>query len=81
MSSPSYIAGLNDSIVNDAQLLVRADGGGEGVVIMNSAISLVQGLYPANANYSVTLANGSTITGPLGGYQVCVANKIIELVK
>ena len=57
--------------MNDAQLDVRADAGGEGSVIMNSAISLTQGLYPANAGYNTTLANGSTITGPLGGYQVC----------
>jgi hypothetical protein len=40
---------------------------------MNSAMSLVQGLYPANPGYNITLANGSTVTGPLGGYQVRVS--------
>jgi prostatic aicd phosphatase len=49
---------------------VRADAGGEGGVIYNSAVSLVQGLYPANSNYTTRLANGTTIEGPLDGYQV-----------
>jgi len=68
-SSPSFIVGINDTLVNDEQLLVRADAGGEKGVIMNSAASLLQGLYPANSSYKTTLANGSTVTGPLRGYQ------------
>jgi prostatic aicd phosphatase len=68
-SSPSFIVGINDTLVNDEQLLVRADAGGEKGVIMNSAASLLQGLYPANSSYKTTLANGSTVTGLLGGYQ------------
>ena len=50
--------------------IVRADAGGEGGVIANSAVSLLQGLFPANSNYSTTLSNGTTIEGPLNGYQV-----------
>jgi prostatic aicd phosphatase len=67
--SPSFISGINTTLVDNTQFRVRADGGGEGVVILNSAQSLVQGLFPATKAYNVTLANGKTITGPLGGYQ------------
>ncbi|KAF8157825.1 histidine phosphatase superfamily [Crassisporium funariophilum] len=68
-SSPSFISTVNPAVVNAAQVRIRADGGGEGGVIFNSAVSLLQGLFPATENYKTTLANGSTITGPLGGYQ------------
>ncbi|KAG6844518.1 hypothetical protein H0H87_006279 [Tephrocybe sp. NHM501043] len=68
-SSPSYIDGMNSSLVNDAQFRVRADAGGEAGVIMNSALSLLQGLVPANPGFNTTLANTTTITAPLGGYQ------------
>jgi hypothetical protein len=49
----------------------RADAGGEGGVIFNSAISLLQGLFPGSSDYATTLANGTTVEGPLSGYQVC----------
>jgi hypothetical protein len=50
---------------------VRADAGGEAGVILSSAMSLVQGLFPANSDYTITLADGTTVEGPLNGYQVC----------
>ncbi|KDR82623.1 hypothetical protein GALMADRAFT_835169 [Galerina marginata CBS 339.88] len=68
-SSPDVISSVDADIVQDAQVQVRADGGGERGVIFNSAVSLLQGLWPGTPNYTTTLANGSTITGPLGGYQ------------
>ncbi|KAG6903278.1 hypothetical protein C0995_000173 [Termitomyces sp. Mi166 len=68
-SSSSYINGMNGTLVNDAQFRVRADAGGESGVILNSAQSLIQGLIPANSNFTTTLANGSTIEAPLNGYQ------------
>ncbi len=34
-------------------------------------MSLLQGLFPATSSYNVTLANGTNVEGPLGGYQVC----------
>ncbi|KAF8967093.1 phosphoglycerate mutase-like protein [Flammula alnicola] len=68
-SSPSFISTINSTIVQDDQVEIRADGGGERGVIFNSAVSLLQGLFPGTADYKTTLANGSTITGPLGGYQ------------
>ena len=42
---------------------------GEGSVIFDSAIALSQGLFPATTTSSTTLANGTTVTSPLGGYQ------------
>lgn len=61
---------MSTGLFNQAQVLVRADGGGERGVIFDSAVSLVQGLWPATTDYNTTLANGSTIVGPLNGYQV-----------
>ncbi|KIY65234.1 phosphoglycerate mutase-like protein [Cylindrobasidium torrendii FP15055 ss-10] len=68
-TSESFVKGINASIVNLDQVKVRADAGGEGGVIYNSAVSLLQGLFPANSNYSTTLANGTVVEGPLDGYQ------------
>lgn len=68
-SSPSRIEGINNTLVNYAQLRVRADAGGEAGVILNSAMSLLQGLFPSNPNSGTKLANGTTVTAPLGGYQ------------
>ncbi|KAF9011496.1 phosphoglycerate mutase-like protein [Hymenopellis radicata] len=68
-SSESVISGMNATLANQNQIKIRADGGGEGGVIFNSAVSLTQGLFPATSNYSTTLANGTTIEGPLSGYQ------------
>ncbi|KAG6837608.1 hypothetical protein H0H93_006129 [Arthromyces matolae] len=68
-SSPEFINGMNTTLVNYAQFHVRADAGGEAGVIMNSAQSLLQGLIPADSNFTTTLANGTTIEAPLGGYQ------------
>lgn len=38
-------------------------------MIFDSAIALLQGLYPPNPKNKITLANESTVTAPLGGYQ------------
>ncbi|KAJ7725358.1 histidine phosphatase superfamily [Mycena metata] len=68
-SSPSFISGLNTTLVDQNQIHVRADAGGELGVIYDSAVALLQGLFPANKNYTTDLANGTTVTGALGGYQ------------
>lgn len=75
--------------MKDAQILVRADGGGEGGVIFNSALSLLQGLFPATDNYNTTLANGTNVVGPLGGYQTvpstvlfpCIATMLTDIIQ
>ncbi|KAJ6466385.1 histidine phosphatase superfamily [Mycena sanguinolenta] len=68
-SSPSFIPGINASFVDQTQVYVRADAGGELGVIYDSAVALLQGLFPANANYSSDLANGTVVEGAQGGYQ------------
>ena len=50
-------------------MVVRADAGDEGGVIMDSAIALVQGLWPATPLDFTVLANGTNVTSPLNGYQ------------
>ncbi|KIY48077.1 phosphoglycerate mutase-like protein [Fistulina hepatica ATCC 64428] len=68
-SSTTYILGISTDLVDVSQIQVHADAGGEGGVIFSSAVSLLQGLYPPTTEYQMTLANGTTIIGPLGGYQ------------
>ncbi|KAH0829032.1 histidine phosphatase superfamily [Lanmaoa asiatica] len=68
-SSPSYISGMRDDIVDTHELQVHAKAGGEGPVIFDSAIALLQGLYPPNPNNKITLANEVTVVAPLHGYQ------------
>ncbi|KAJ7465302.1 histidine phosphatase superfamily [Mycena latifolia] len=68
-SSPSFIAGVNSTFVDQNQIHVRADAGGELGVIYDSAVALLQGLFPANSNYTTDLANGTVVTGALSGYQ------------
>jgi prostatic aicd phosphatase len=69
-SSPHYIQNISQGLVDPDQILLLADAGGEGDVIYDSAVSTMQGLWPANAGYNETLANGTFLVGPLGGYQV-----------
>ncbi|KAJ7070028.1 histidine phosphatase superfamily [Mycena amicta] len=67
-SSALNIAGMNDTLVNQNQIHVRADAGGELGVIYDSAVALLQGLFPANTSYA-DVVNGTNVTGALGGYQ------------
>lgn len=69
-SSPHFIQGVSSDLVVPNQALVRADAGGEAGVIYNSAMSTMQGMWPAYSGYNETLANGSFVMGPLDGYQV-----------
>ena len=71
-ASPSYIAGISPStsIFNGSQVAVYADNDfPDNTVILDSAVALTQGLWPATPLQNITLANGTTITSPLGGYQ------------
>src|ERR1700761_6015537 len=67
-SSPKFISGINP-IVDSTQIVVRADAGDEGFVIYDSSIALLQGLYPPSNAHNITLANGTVVESPLGGYQ------------
>ncbi|KAJ7121082.1 phosphoglycerate mutase-like protein [Mycena epipterygia] len=67
--SPSFIPGISKDIVNIHEILVRADSSGDGTVFQESVSAVIQGLYPPTTDYKITLANGSTIVGALGGFQ------------
>jgi len=69
-SSPHFIQGISPDLVDEDQILIRADAGGEGGVIYDSAMSTMQGMWPADTGYNETLANGTVVVGPLSGYQV-----------
>lgn len=68
-NAPSYIPGIASEVVDDRQLLIRADNGGEGGAIVDSAVALLQGLFPPTPRSRTNLANGTTVVGPFGGYQ------------
>lgn len=68
-SSPSYIPGMSTGLFNPSQVYIQADFGDENGVIYDSCVSLTQGLWPATSSNNITLANGTMITAPLGGYQ------------
>ncbi|KAL9711144.1 hypothetical protein Ac2012v2_005684 [Leucoagaricus gongylophorus] len=68
-SSPYAIQNISQTVVDLTQIQVRADAGGEGGVIYNSAVALLQGLYPPTSSYNETLANGTVIFGASNGYQ------------
>ncbi|KAJ3491134.1 hypothetical protein NLI96_g916 [Meripilus lineatus] len=69
--SPTFIEGISPStsVVRPDQIIARADAGDEGGVIFDSTIALLQGLFPATHLSNITLANGTTVISPLGGYQ------------
>jgi lysosomal acid phosphatase len=68
-ASPSFIKGMHTDLVDNDQVHVRVKAGYEGTVVFDSAIALLQGLFPPNLNNNIRLANGTTIVAPLGGYQ------------
>ncbi|KAJ7644343.1 histidine phosphatase superfamily [Roridomyces roridus] len=67
--SPLFIPGIAADLFDQTQIHVRADAGGELGVIYDSAVALLQGLFPATPSFTTTLANGTTVEGALGGYQ------------
>ncbi|KAI5119300.1 hypothetical protein M0805_008215 [Coniferiporia weirii] len=67
--SGNFVGGFQSDVIDDRQLLVRADNGGEGGAIVDSAVALLQGLFPPTPRSRTNLANGTTVVGPMGGYQ------------
>lgn len=65
--SSSFIG--TSTLFNQSQVQARADAGGEGGVIFDSAIALLQGLFPPTPDNRETLADGEVSVAPLGGYQ------------
>ncbi|KAI0311893.1 hypothetical protein OF83DRAFT_1287261 [Amylostereum chailletii] len=78
-SNNVHIQTMDTGLVNDTQIQIRADAGDEGGVILASAVSLAQGLWPPTTAYNTTLANGTTVVGPLGGYQYLPSESVIRL--
>jgi prostatic aicd phosphatase len=68
-TSPSHIEGISPDVFNQDQVHIQADAGGEGGVIFNSAVALTQGLWANTTAFNSTLADGSVVVGPFGGYQ------------
>lgn len=68
-SSPSFIRGVRTDLVDTNQVQVRIKNGGEGRAVFDSAIALLQGLFPPTEKNSITLANETQVVAPLGGYQ------------
>ncbi|KAF7320587.1 hypothetical protein HMN09_00143100 [Mycena chlorophos] len=67
--SASYIDGMTPDLVENEQMKVLAKAGGEGGVVFDSAIALLQGMFPPTSKNKVTLADGTVVMAPLGGYQ------------
>jgi lysosomal acid phosphatase len=67
--SPSFIKGISTDLVDNSEVKVRVKAGGEGTVVFDSAIALLQGLFPPTSKNRITLANSTVVTAPLGGYQ------------
>ncbi|KAF7376967.1 hypothetical protein MSAN_00114500 [Mycena sanguinolenta] len=67
--SPSFISEISTNLANTQEVKVLAKAGGEGAVVFDSAIALLQGLFPPNPYNKITLANSSVVMAPLGGYQ------------
>jgi len=68
-TSPTYINGIRSDLVDNTEVKTRVKAGVEGTVVFDSAIALLQGLFPPNPNNKIVLANETTVTAPLGGYQ------------
>ncbi|PSS09343.1 hypothetical protein PHLCEN_2v3375 [Hermanssonia centrifuga] len=69
-SSPSFI-GIPGvfALVNQSSVIVRADEVTDDGTLFDSAVALMQGFWPPTAQSSISLANGTTITSPLNGFQ------------
>ena len=68
-SSPNYIHNVRTDLVNLDQVHARIKNGGEGRCVFDSTIALLQGLFPPTPSNTIVLANETSITAPLGGYQ------------
>ncbi|KAH7918198.1 phosphoglycerate mutase-like protein [Leucogyrophana mollusca] len=77
-SSPSYIQGIDPTLVSNPQVLVHAKAGGEGTAIFDSAIAVLQGLFPPTPANKIELADGRTVVSPLGGYQYVPVEMSLE---
>ncbi|KAE8365410.1 histidine phosphatase superfamily [Aspergillus caelatus] len=67
-SSSLQIDGISSNIVNLKQLTASSPS---DAVLQNSGVAFMQGVYPpVGSSANETLANGTTVSAPLGGYQL-----------
>ncbi|KAJ7061313.1 histidine phosphatase superfamily [Mycena amicta] len=64
--SSSFIDGISSDLADTQQINVRAKAGGEGPVVFDSAIALLQGLFPPTTKNKITLADGKEVMAPAG---------------
>ena len=68
-ASANYIHNVRYELVDLDQVHARIKNGGEGRVVFDSTIALLQGLFPPTPENTIELANETKVTAPLGGYQ------------
>jgi hypothetical protein len=76
-SSPNYIHNIRTDLVNLDQVHARIKNGGEGRVVFDTTIALLQGLFPPTPANTIELANETKVTAPLGGYQYVPGERYI----
>ncbi|KAF7349840.1 hypothetical protein MVEN_01284500 [Mycena venus] len=67
--SASFISDISSNLADTQEVKILAKAGGEGSSVFDSAIALLQGLFPPNPYNKITLANSTVVMAPLGGYQ------------
>ncbi|KAH9976113.1 histidine phosphatase superfamily [Lactifluus volemus] len=75
-SSVNYIHNVRTDLVDLDQVHARIKNGGEGRVVFDSTIALLQGLFPPTEKNTIELANETNVTAPLGGYQYVPAETV-----
>ncbi|KAI0250040.1 phosphoglycerate mutase-like protein [Lactifluus subvellereus] len=75
-SSANYIHNVRNDLVDLDQVHARIKTGGEGRVVFDSTIALLQGLFPPTEKNTIELANETKVTAPLGGYQYVPAETV-----
>lgn len=75
-SSADYIHNVRTDLVDLDQVHARIKNGGEGRVVFDSTIALLQGLFPPTTKNTIELANETKVTAPLGGYQYVPAETV-----
>lgn len=78
VTSPSFIQDIfgETALFNQSEVIIRADDSVAGGALLDSAVALSQGLWPPSPQEALQLANGSTITSPLGGYQYIAIDSV-----
>lgn len=60
---------MKTDTIDTNEIHVAIKAGVEGPVVFDSGIATLQGLFPPTPKNKLTLANGTTVVAPLGGYQ------------